>query len=78
MSQVLETEEFLALEADTLASLLDSDRLTVSAPSTESFIEVQREIKLNPFLQVPNEEVILDAVIRWMQHDPEVPSTFSL
>ncbi|CAH2092512.1 unnamed protein product [Euphydryas editha] len=46
--EVLETEEFLALEADTLASLLDSDRLTV-----------------------PNEEVILDAVIRWMQHDPE-------
>ncbi|XP_047535849.1 kelch-like protein 3 [Vanessa atalanta] len=46
--EVLETEEFLGLEPDALASLLDSDRLTV-----------------------PNEEVILDAVIRWMQHDPE-------
>ncbi|XP_045774595.1 ring canal kelch homolog [Maniola jurtina] len=46
--EVLETEEFLALEARALAALLDSDRITV-----------------------PNEEVILDAVIRWMQHDPE-------
>ncbi|XP_072945232.1 ring canal kelch homolog [Epargyreus clarus] len=46
--EVLETEEFLALAPETLAQLLDSDRITV-----------------------PNEEVILDAVIRWMQHDPE-------
>ncbi|XP_038222660.1 ring canal kelch homolog isoform X1 [Zerene cesonia] len=46
--EVLETEEFLALDADTLAQLLASDQITV-----------------------PNEEVILDAVVRWMQHDPE-------
>ncbi|XP_037876269.1 ring canal kelch homolog isoform X2 [Bombyx mori] len=46
--EVLETEEFLALAPDTLAQLLDSDRITV-----------------------PNEEVILDAVLRWMQHDAE-------
>ncbi|KAJ0174907.1 hypothetical protein K1T71_010015 [Dendrolimus kikuchii] len=46
--QVLDTDEFLALPADTLAQLLDSDRITV-----------------------PNEEVVLDAVIRWMQHDAE-------
>lgn len=45
--EVLETEEFLALEADTLAQLLDNDRLTV-----------------------PSEEVILDAVVRWMQAAP--------
>ncbi|CAH2042994.1 unnamed protein product, partial [Iphiclides podalirius] len=45
---VLETEEFLALAPDTLAQLLDSDRI-----------------------MVPNEEVVLDAVIRWMQHEPE-------
>ncbi|XP_037293137.1 kelch-like protein 3 [Manduca sexta] len=45
---VLDTEEFLALAPDTLAHLLDSDRITV-----------------------PNEEVILDAVIRWMRHEPE-------
>ncbi|CAH0755531.1 unnamed protein product [Diatraea saccharalis] len=47
-AQVLESEEFLALDTDVLCQLLDSDRITV-----------------------PNEEVILDAVIRWMQHDPE-------
>lgn len=29
MAQVLESEEFLALSGDTLASLLDSDRITV-------------------------------------------------
>ncbi|XP_045500577.1 ring canal kelch homolog isoform X2 [Colias croceus] len=46
--EVLETEEFLTLDADTLAQLLASDQITV-----------------------PNEEVILDAVVRWMQHDPE-------
>ncbi|XP_075980327.1 kelch protein isoform X2 [Anticarsia gemmatalis] len=46
--EVLDTEEFLALEADTLAQLLDSDRITV-----------------------PNEEVVLDAVVRWMQHAPD-------
>ncbi|KAI5631272.1 kelch motif domain-containing protein [Phthorimaea operculella] len=46
--EVLEGEEFLALAPDTLARLLDSDRIVV-----------------------PSEEVILDAVIRWMQHDPE-------
>lgn len=36
------------MEAETLAQLLDSDRITV-----------------------PNEEVVLDAVIRWMQHAPD-------
>ncbi|XP_045537241.1 ring canal kelch homolog [Papilio machaon] len=46
--EVLETEEFLSLTAETLAQLLDSDRI-----------------------MVPNEEVVLDAVIRWMQHNPE-------
>ncbi|KAI8439046.1 hypothetical protein MSG28_012918 [Choristoneura fumiferana] len=46
--QVLESDEFLALQPDALAALIDSDRITV-----------------------PNEEVILDAVIRWMQHGPE-------
>ncbi|KAI5632293.1 kelch motif domain-containing protein [Phthorimaea operculella] len=46
--EVLEGEEFLALAPDTLARLLDSDRIVV-----------------------PSEEVILDAVIRWMQHDPD-------
>ncbi|OWR50867.1 putative kelch protein 1 [Danaus plexippus plexippus] len=46
--EVLESEEFLALDCDVLAALLDSDRITV-----------------------PNEELVLDAVIRWMQHDPE-------
>ncbi|KPJ12814.1 Ring canal kelch-like [Papilio machaon] len=45
--EVLETEEFLSLTAETLAQLLDSDRI-----------------------MVPNEEVVLDAVIRWMQHNP--------
>ncbi|CAK1586580.1 unnamed protein product [Parnassius mnemosyne] len=45
---VLETEEFLALAPETLAQLLDSDRI-----------------------MVPNEEVVLDAVIRWMQHNPD-------
>ncbi|XP_039756369.1 kelch-like protein 3 [Pararge aegeria] len=45
--EVLETEEFLALDAETLGSLLDSDRITV-----------------------PDEEVLLDAVLRWMQHEP--------
>ncbi|XP_068617524.1 ring canal kelch homolog isoform X2 [Battus philenor] len=46
--EVLETEEFLSLAPETLAQLLDSDRI-----------------------MVPNEEVVLDAVIRWMQHNPE-------
>ncbi|XP_013140757.1 PREDICTED: ring canal kelch homolog [Papilio polytes] len=46
--EVLETEEFLSLTAETLAQLLDSDRI-----------------------MVPNEEVVLDAVIRWMQHNAE-------
>ncbi|CAG4944706.1 unnamed protein product [Parnassius apollo] len=46
--EVLETEEFLALAPETLAQLLDSDRI-----------------------MVPNEEVVLDAVIRWMQHNPD-------
>ncbi|XP_047032051.1 ring canal kelch homolog isoform X2 [Helicoverpa zea] len=45
--EVLDTEEFLALAPDTLAQLLDNDRITV-----------------------PSEEVILDAVVRWMQQAP--------
>ncbi|KAJ8712016.1 hypothetical protein PYW07_004858 [Mythimna separata] len=45
--EVLDTEEFLALEPDTLAQLLDNDRITV-----------------------PSEELILDAVVRWMQAAP--------
>ncbi|CAH0694392.1 unnamed protein product [Spodoptera exigua] len=44
---VLDSDEFLALEPDTLARLLDSDRVAV-----------------------PGEEVVLDAVLRWMQHEP--------
>ncbi|VVC96571.1 unnamed protein product, partial [Leptidea sinapis] len=46
--EVLETEEFLALDAETLARLLASDHVTV-----------------------PNEEMILDAVVRWVQHEPQ-------
>ncbi|XP_052743495.1 ring canal kelch homolog [Bicyclus anynana] len=46
--EVLDAEEFLALDADALGALLDSDRLAV-----------------------PDEEVVLDAVLRWMRHDPE-------
>ncbi|XP_061718678.1 ring canal kelch homolog [Cydia pomonella] len=46
--QVLEQDEFLGLSAETLARLLDSDRIAA-----------------------PDEEVILDAVLRWMRHEPE-------
>lgn len=71
--QVLDAEEFLALAPDTLARLLDSDRITVSAGLSRRLYSTQSAYSNYTFLsQVPSEEVILDAVIRWMQHDAEV------
>ncbi|XP_049876461.1 kelch-like protein 3 isoform X2 [Pectinophora gossypiella] len=46
--EVVEGDEFLALDADALASLLESDRLVV-----------------------PSEEVVLEAVLRWVAHAAE-------